>query len=254
MNKKKFLILLVVFCFVFTIFIPSPVVARTIGADAKLAKLKVNNKTSAAINLILQGSKYYSLSIPVGNSKHEIQPGKYEWSFTLSGVTSKGKINISGNDNILRLYKITHTVKVVNKAGDVRIVFTGPKNYTFTLNNGTNKVELVKGKYSYTYTACGETQTGKLDVKGSAIVLRIDGCGKIPHPVPLTVVNMTDGYLNLTMEGPGGTYAFYIPPKSSQTKTVITGEYSYIAKGCGGSTKRGAIKIKRANHWSWYCR
>lgn len=59
----------------------------------------------------------------------------------------------------------TVQLKVDNKTGQVVYLnLKGPKNYYQAVGPGITKFDVEKGKYSFTYYACGSYQEGTLDV------------------------------------------------------------------------------------------
>lgn len=74
----------------------------------------------------------------------------------------------------------TATVKIQNKtSGNVAISFSGASNYYFYLGTGKSSVQVNTGQYSYSYLACGETKTGKVNVKANGASIVLLKCSKV---------------------------------------------------------------------------
>jgi hypothetical protein len=224
-------------------------------AAADTINLKVANKTGVAVTLVLRGPQYYALQVKTGNSTHKIAKGTYNWNFVAYGLTKTGTLKATGGSAELTLDKMTASLKVNNKAGDaISFRLSGPKGYTFTLKAGNNKLDVLTGTYSYSYFACGKTNTGKIEVKSKGAELRLDDCGggsSGSGDAKVVVNNRTGGALTLRLSGPQ-SYSWTIPPGKTTFK-VISGTYSFTAYGCGGASKSGSVKIKGTYQWDWWC-
>lgn len=83
----------------------------------------------------------------------------------------------------------------------------------------------------------------------------------VPQPTPtpdtrptvsILVINDTGGTLYLTLSGPA-EYSFTLAPGNHYIQ-VVTGEYSYTGRGCGGATKSGTTTLSDATvDWRWWC-
>jgi uncharacterized protein YgiM (DUF1202 family) len=69
--------------------------------------------------------------------------------------------------------------------------------------------------------------------------------------VQVAIINDTGGAVSLTLRGPC-TYTFYLVTGNSSI-TVLPGNYSYTAYGCGGATTTGTRELKSGDEWTWYC-
>jgi hypothetical protein len=141
------------------------------------------------------------------------------------------------------------TIKLVfnNKTAEtVRMALTGPASYNFTLPPGKSSQMVLPGKYTYTYTACGENKTGNLTVKKSGDTLTLAACPKKPPTPPATyklvLNNKTGETIKVTLTGPM-TYTFTLQPgKTSQD--VKPGKYRYSYQACQGE-KKGTVEVKK---------
>jgi len=130
------------------------------------------------------------------------------------------------------------TLTINNKIGGrIYISFTGPKNYSFYVEDGKNVKEMEQGEYTYSYYADGDTIEGMIKVKSSAsLVLKLVR-GK------LTLNNMIGGSIYLSLSGPRD-YGFWVPQgKSVQELVPGTYSYSYYAEG---GTDVGSFTLKKS--------
>ena len=141
---------------------------------------------------------------------------------------------------------------LLNRAmGRVEVKFTGPKSYTFYLDpNVKTKVEMAKGKYNYSYQACGTKQKGTISVPQIKKFMTIK-CTL----AKVTVINYTGHPFDLKLFGPAD-YRFTIQPGNNKI-TVLKGTYAYIGvtQFCGGGKTKGGNKFQLTNgvRWPWIC-
>lgn len=141
------------------------------------------------------------------------------------------------------------TVKVVfnNKTAEqVRIGLSGPASYNFTLPPRKSSQMVLPGKYTYSYTACGEQKTGKFTVKKRGDTLTLAACPKKPPTPPATyklvLNNKTGQAVKITLTGPMTYYFTLQPGKTSQD--LKPGKYRYSYQACGGE-KKGTVEVKK---------
>jgi hypothetical protein len=145
-------------------------------------------------------------------------------------------------------------VQIQNKTGSsVVIKLTGPATVYLTLNTGKNKTELASGRYQYSYTACGGTQTGTFKVKaGATLVLpkcKTGGGGAGEGKQKIT--NNTGGTLTIILSGPKN-YTLYVATGKSQI-SIVKGKYNYTIYGCGGAALTGSRKLPGGGNWMFWC-
>lgn len=147
-------------------------------------------------------------------------------------------------------------VQIQNKTGEqVRIALTGPATYAFTLSTGKNSVEVVLGRYSYSYKACdGQTIIGKFNVKKAGATLTLPKCKQTKlggAEVKIAIKNITQGPITIYLSGPQ-TYAFTFGTGTSKM-TIFPGKYSYTVYGCG-TMNSGTMNFKGSGKvWTFWC-
>jgi hypothetical protein len=227
--------------------------ATTVNAT-KLPKLTINNKTGQQLSLTLQGPKFYSLKVPTGKSSFEVEQGRYTYSYFACGKTQTGQLAVKKDglsvkfecggqeDKSAKLPKLT----VNNTTGETfRIKLSGPKTYNFSLKKGKSNFEVEPGKYTYSYFACGETQTGKLTVKkkGASVKFTCDSKKDQSTTAPkLTINNNTGESFRITLSGPE-TYYFSLQ-KGKAKFEVKQGKYDYTYTACGGP-QSGKVNVNK---------
>jgi hypothetical protein len=129
------------------------------------------------------------------------------------------------------------------------IVLKGPKNYSIYALPGKTDKDIVAGKYTYEYTACGLKKVGTLTATSSKTKLKINAC----PTTKLVIFNYSSTQLTLSLNGPE-RYFYNVPPKTWMRVVVVRGVYKYTATWCG-QTKSSTIPIKgNAIRWSfWGC-
>lgn len=217
------------------------------------AKLKIENRSGAQVTLSLVGIRPYNLALPTGQTKVEILKGKYTYSYLDHGVYESGEINIQNEQAVLTLPKNIATLRIINKSGsDVKFSLRGKLPYLLNANVGTTKHEIRRGDYQYSYYACGDWQSGELQINKSTIEFKILSCQQATSGgVKVVIENDTFGLLTLHLEGPQ-EYWFHISP-GTETVQVVKGTYNFTAWGCGGASKSGTKKITSKVNWRFWC-
>ena len=138
---------------------------------------------------------------------------------------------------------------VDNKTGKViYIKLTGPANVNITSLPGQTQKDLARGKYTYTYEACGKTVKGVLKVNGPKVKLKIAAC----PTSKIVILNKGQTMLNLHLSGPEN-YSFTVAPNSVLKVTVLRGTYKYTAYWCGGSKSSEISAVKKSYRWLFWC-
>jgi hypothetical protein len=153
--------------------------------------------------------------------------------------------------------KDTVQVQFQNKTGDqVSISLSGPGTYRLSLGAGKTKADIVPGKYSYTYQACGQSNKGTFNARKSGDTLVLPKCGGDKGSggggdVKVTIKNYTGGGITIYLSGPQ-SYTFNFPSGTSKM-TVVPGKYSYTVYGCGTSMS-GTKNFKGGGlTWMFWC-
>lgn len=136
-------------------------------------------------------------------------------------------------------------VEFQNKTGgQATLSLSGPHSYYFYLNTGKTKAEIIPGKYTYSYTACGQAKTGKFNAKNDGVTLTLPKCSednKKSGESKITIKNNTGSSFYLTLTGPK-TYTLYISAKSTKA-TVVSGKYKFSYQACD-KTNTGNFNAK----------
>ena len=232
-----------------------PSCAPSKSGKSGTVKFKVNNKTGQAVYLNLEGPMNYYLSLGPGVTRLEVEKGKYKYTYYACEGYQNGSNEVKKANTTLTLPSCgantsgkfkTVRIRIDNKtSAAVYLNLKGPTNYYHSLAPGVTKLDVEKGKYSYTYYACGAYQNGKIEVKktNTKLVLPCCGCsssGKNKKMMKFTVVNDTGGYITLKLTGPQD-YSFSLP-RGRTVLEVVKGKYKYTAWGCGGSSDSGNIR------------
>ena len=232
-------------------------------STSKTPKLTINNNTGETFRITLNGPKTYYFSLQKGKSSHEVEQGKYTYTYYACGSNQTGKLTVqkkgltvkfkcdSKEDASAKVPKLT----INNNTGETfRIKLSGPKTYYFSLQKGKVKFEVEQGKYSYSYTACGGLQSGTVNVNKKGATLKLN-CPKSSQKdgklVKVTINNQTGGSVTLYLTGPK-SYTFYLAAGKSSIE-VEKGKYNFTAYGCGGASHSGTRNIKSKFVWRWFC-
>lgn len=166
------------------------------GAVAEFAKFNVDSHLGQAITFTLEGPKSYSLAIELGSNKFiSLQTGFYTYSYDACGTTVSGTLRIAKNgtskfivygcEQLGNHLTETDTSTLVGAPSNLRIgshysfpirvtlISTGTARYSFELVTGLNRLNVVPGSYTYSYTAYGQYRSGTFTVteKGVSLIL-----------------------------------------------------------------------------------
>jgi hypothetical protein len=217
------------------------------------ANLKIDNKSGAQVRLSLSGPRPYNLTLPTGKTKVEVLKGEYTYSYLDHGVSESGSISIQSEQATLTLLNKIAALKIANKSGaDVQVSLQGNVPYTLSANAGVSKHQIRRGTYQYKYFACGNWQSGEIQVNKNSVELNIASCqAATSGGVKVVIENDTFGMVTLQLSGPQ-QYWFYLSP-GTQTIEVAKGSYDYTVWGCGGASKSGTKNINSKIHWRFWC-
>jgi hypothetical protein len=157
------------------------IVGATDAAQAQgTAQVTVHNKTGGLVYVNFFGPQNYYQRLESGKHKLEMEMGKYTYAYWVCNAWQTGSFNLTKFGVAIDLESCatggqTQTedaalltlpqIKINNRTGEaVRIAFRGTKDYTFTAAAGISRFEIQKGKYTFSYWACGAWQNGKLNV------------------------------------------------------------------------------------------
>lgn len=148
----------------------TPAVAAPQLADK--VPVQFQNKTGASIVITLTGPTTVYLTLNTGKTKSELIPGTYHYSYFACDKTNTGTFKAKTGAT-LTLPKCKKSgggsgkITVKNATdGTITIYLIGPKNYVFYVPIGTTKLDVVRGKYSFTAYGCGDVDTGTIKTGG----------------------------------------------------------------------------------------
>ena len=159
---------------------PSGVGSGAISADGLLL---VNNKSGGDLYLYLRGTSFHTLHVPTGKSKFDVSRGFYVLSYYACGQLQDGDVNVknSGSEIILSDCRGKFNGQAVT--GDIvrfrinnntdekfEINLNGPQDYTFTVILKRGSFDVQKEIYSYTYTVCGFTFYGVVNIQEGTLI------------------------------------------------------------------------------------
>lgn len=151
------------------------------GAVPEYAKFVVDSHLGDALTLQLVGPQSYDLSISLGRNKFiSLQTGFYTYSYTACGGTLTGEVRVTKNGTsrltlysceLVALHPSTFTGRTPSnlRIGShynfpLRMTLSGPTSYSFEIVPGLNRLNVVDGTYTYSYTAYGRFVTGSFVV------------------------------------------------------------------------------------------
>jgi hypothetical protein len=153
--------------------------AQPAASNSTMLKLVINNQTGANVNLSLSGASSYYFTLGVGKTSVEVLKGKYQYRFLACGADQTGTLEVKKANQKFVLKKCptaknaankkpAKTVKVnmVNETGGtMTLILNGATSYRLAIPSGKSKIDLEKGKYTYTvYAVCG-TKTGTINIR-----------------------------------------------------------------------------------------
>ncbi len=148
---------------------------------AVLAKFVVGSKIGESLTLSLSGPVEYELTIGLGKNKFlDIVAGTYIYSHDYCEISVAGTIRVTKNGKANLALLGCERVEILSfglpNPRDLRIAshysfpFTltliGPKQYYLIVNPGINRIDVIKGDYTYIYTAYNHNYSGVISVTG----------------------------------------------------------------------------------------
>ncbi len=126
---------------------------------------------------------------------------------------------------------------------DVKVILTGPDDYSFTLLPGKWQKTVVEGTYKYSYGACGEKFSGEIKVEDDQQWLVIEPCGAVATYEKFVVDSHLGEALTLQLVGPQ-TYNLSVSLGTNKFINLQTGFYSFKYTACGGDLT-GFVQITK---------
>jgi hypothetical protein len=158
------------------------------GAVAIYEKFVVDSHLDA-VTLKLTGPSSYDLAVTLGTNKFiSLQVGSYAYSYDACGGTWTGTVDITKNGKgRITLYSCEQSAFRNTMVEDnpsnlrigshyafpVRLNLFGNTNYSFEIIPGLNRLNVLRGQYSYSFVAYCQTRTGSINVgePGVTIIL-----------------------------------------------------------------------------------
>jgi hypothetical protein len=147
------------------------------GGSKKLPQLVVVNKNKTTVTVYIYGPTYHTVVAKPGKTKLPVSEGTYQYSFnTDCGGYQSGSIQVkkSGAQLIIPACKTdkagkgdkTVKVTIVNEtSGTLTLILSGPANYTFYLQPGKTKIDVLQGKYEYSAYGCSDSEFGSVRLR-----------------------------------------------------------------------------------------
>ncbi|HLE73966.1 MAG TPA: hypothetical protein VI688_06960, partial [Anaerolineales bacterium] len=130
-----------------------------------------------------------------------------------------------------------------NTEEDVKVILTGPKNYSFDTFPGKIIKAVEEGTYKYNYGACGQKFSGEIEVKDNLQWLVIDPCPPTPIYTKFVVDSHLGTALTVNLVGPA-SYDLAVELGSNKFISIQAGFYSYSYTACGG-TYGGQVQVEK---------
>ncbi len=138
-------------------------------------------------------------------------------------------------------------VQILNYTGSqVWLHLYGPETYTLAVKVGKNTADVLQGKYSYSYQACGTTITGTFNVRKNGDSLPLPKCGETTGRAEMVLIkiqNKTGFQVSITLAAQK-TYTYLINMGSNATDQIVPGRYTYSYISCG-KTQTGKFNVQK---------
>lgn len=149
------------------------------------AKFVINSNIAETLTLSMSGPESYELTISLGKNKFlDIVAGTYTYTHDYCGegvvagtvrVTKNGtaRLTVNGCERVeilsFGLPNPSNMRLSSHYAFPITVTFIGPKQYYFSLPLGFTRVDMVRGTYSYFYTAYNQFYSGEITVAGGGV-------------------------------------------------------------------------------------
>lgn len=157
------------------------------------AKFVVNSHFGETIVLSMSGPEEYELTVSLGSNRFlDIVAGNYTYSYEACDGIQGGEIRVTKNGKARLTLRSCERQALLDfglpNPSNLRIgshysfplnmTLIGPQQYFFELQPGYNRLDVIRGTYTYLYTAYGQSYSGQFDVTGG-------GAWVIFSPTPL---------------------------------------------------------------------
>ena len=157
---------------------PSSSGFMAVNEKSELVALRIQNNSSSAAFLWLDGPSFYYFAVQAGETKtYTIERGEYFQKIYYCGAYDSSIVDLSRQTKLVlpvcgansrqspsspHVVNVTNTLKIVKvtlkneAASSVLAILTGPSTYVFTLDREAEKdYTIAKGDYEVKYFACG---------------------------------------------------------------------------------------------------
>jgi hypothetical protein len=147
------------------------------GGSKKLPQLVIVNKNKAPVTVYIYGPSYHTVVAKSGKTKLPVSEGTYQYSFSTDcGGYQSGSIQVkkSGGQLVIPACKTDKAAKgekaakvtIVNDTGStLTLILSGPAYYTFYLQPGKTKIDVIQGKYEYSAYGCSDSESGSIRLR-----------------------------------------------------------------------------------------
>ena len=199
-------------------------------------KVQIRNKTGVGLTLRLVGPQIKNISVPPGALKVDVWKGTYDYSYLAYGLYKEGTIEFQSNGALLELEKLTAKLNIDNKSGSqVVLNLAGTRYYNLTLKTGKNKVDVLKGKYTYSYLDHGVYESGEINIQDDQASLLLPN-----NIATLRIANKSGSDLQISLQG---KIPYFLAAAAGNSRHVVRrGTYDYSYYACG-KWQSGELKI-----------
>ncbi len=147
-------------------------------------KFVINSNISESLTLAMSGPEEYELTIGLGKNKFlGFIAGTYTYSHDFCSIAVAGTIVVTKNGKT-RLSLLGCEREEILSFGlpnpsnlrigshyafPVTVTLIGPRQYYLTVNPGINRIDVIRGTYTYIYTAYNKIYSGEITVSGGGM-------------------------------------------------------------------------------------
>jgi hypothetical protein len=150
------------------------------------AKFVINSNLADSFTLSMEGPESYEFTITLGKNKFlDIVSGDYTYTHDYCGenIAVSGSIRVTKNGQSRLTLNGCEREEILSfgvpnpsnmrlashYAFPINVTFIGPKQYYLTLPLGFTRIDMIRGTYSYFYSAYGKIVSGEIEVTGGGV-------------------------------------------------------------------------------------
>lgn len=148
------------------------------------AKFVINSNIAESLTLAMSGPEEYELTIGLGKNKFlDIVAGTYIYSHDYCENTIGGIVRVTKNGKASLTLRGCEREEILSfglpnpsnlrigshYAFPVVLTLIGPHQYYLTVNPGFNRIDVIRGTYTYIYTAYDKNYSGEITVTGGGV-------------------------------------------------------------------------------------